>query len=134
MSRNVLVVEDESMIAMLVEDRLVDAGHTVFVAPSVQKAMEVLRDHVIDMALLDVNLAGTSSTPVAYELEARGIPFMIATGYGAQGVDEAFRDRGCLQKPFRMSDLDQSIQRLEGEVPERADQVSARTTSSIRMM
>ncbi len=134
MSRNVLVVEDESMIAMLVEDRLVDSGHTVFVAPNVQKAMEVLRDHAIDMALLDVNLAGTPSTPVAYELEARGIPFMIATGYGAQGIDEAFRDRGCLQKPFRMSDLDRAIQQLERQLPDRVDQVSARTTSSMRMM
>lgn len=126
MSRNVLVVEDESMIAMLIEDRLADAGHTVFVAPSVPKAMEVLRDHAIDMALLDVNLAGTPSTPVAYELEARGIPFIIATGYGAQGVDEAFRERRCLQKPFRMSDLDRAIQQLEGEVPDRADHAPIR--------
>lgn len=116
MSRNVLVVEDESMIAMLIEDHLVDAGYTVFAVPDVRQAMDTLRDHAIDMALLDVNLGGTSSTPVAYELEARGIPFTLATGYGAQGVDEAFRDRGCLQKPFRMSDLDRAIAQLEANL------------------
>lgn len=116
MNRNVLVVEDESMIATLIEDWLVDAGYTVFVVPNVGGALDVLRDHAIDMALLDVNLGGTPSTPVAYELEARGIPFTIATGYGAQGVDDAFRDRRCLQKPFRIRDLDQAVKELDRQV------------------
>ncbi len=116
MSRNVLVVEDESMIAMLIEDWLELQGYTVFVVPDVRHALDALRDHPIDMALLDVNLGGTPSTPVAYELEARGIPFTIATGYGAQGVDAAFRERGCLQKPFRISDLERAVKELDRQV------------------
>lgn len=134
MSRNVLVVEDEAMIMMLIEDQLVDLGYVVHTAPSVQAAMLILRDQHVDLALLDVNLSGTSSEPVGHELEARGIPFAFATGYGQQGVGEAFRDRLCLQKPFRVVELKRTLEALEHQLAEMGPQVSARTTSSIRMM
>lgn len=112
MTTTVLVVEDESMIAMLIEDRLTDLGYDVAVAANVPGAMAILGSRRVDLALLDVNLGGTPSTPVGFELEARGIPYMIATGYGAQGVDPALRYACCLQKPFRISDLDAALQRL----------------------
>ncbi len=134
MSRNVLVVEDEAMIMLLIEDQLVDLGYTVHTAPSVESAMLTLRDQVVDMALLDVNLAGKSSAPVGHELEARGIPFVIATGYGREGVDPAFRDHHCMQKPFRVVDLKRAMENMERQLAEASPQVSARTTSSIRMM
>lgn len=113
MTTTVLVVEDESMIAMLIEDRLLDLGYEVAVAPDVRGAMAILGSRRIDLALLDVNLGGTPSTPVAFELEARGIPYMIATGYGVQGVDPALTYAYCLQKPFRISDLDEALKRVQ---------------------
>jgi CheY-like chemotaxis protein len=109
----ILLVEDEMMVAMLVEDILVDAGHVV-IGPLAQadKALQAAGNETLDLAILDVNINGGSVYPVAEALAARGIPFVFATGYGACGLDEGWQDRPTLQKPFRRDDLYRVVRQL----------------------
>ena len=111
----VLVVEDEALVAMLLEDMLGDLGCTVAAtASTVAEAAEHARDAAIDVAVLDVNLGSQSSAPVAEALAARGLPFVFATGYGESGVPEGHRGRPTLQKPFGMNDVATALARAVG--------------------
>jgi CheY-like chemotaxis protein len=102
----VLVVEDEMLVAMNIEDMLLDLGHEVAgLASRLEPALQLAAEGTFDLAMLDVNLAGQPSFPVADVLIGRGIPFLFATGYGVKGIAEAYRDRPVLQKPFRARDL-----------------------------
>jgi CheY-like chemotaxis protein len=102
----VLLVEDEIMVALLLEDMLGELGHTV-VGPvaRLDKALEMARSEKFHLAFLDVNLDGEQVYPVAEALAARGIPFVFVTGYGREGLRAPFGDRPTLQKPFRRHDL-----------------------------
>jgi CheY-like chemotaxis protein len=109
--RRVLVVEDELMIAMLVEDMLADLGCSV-VGPAheLASALELARgDLGIDAALLDVNLAGQSVFPVADALRAKGVPSIFSTGYGEAGLRDVDQGAPVLQKPFRAGDLARAL-------------------------
>ena len=101
MSRRVLVVEDESMVAMLIEDLIEDMGLQVAgSAASAAQALHMATTLAFDIALLDVNLGdGETSMETAAVLIERGIPFAFLTGYGPAGVPEAHRHRTILTKP-----------------------------------
>jgi CheY-like chemotaxis protein len=102
----VLIVEDEMLVAMNIEDMLLDLGHEVAgLATRLAPALALAGESEIDAAVLDVNLAGEHSFPVADLLDKRGIPFLFATGYGLGGIEERYRGRVVLQKPFRLADL-----------------------------
>ena len=106
----VLVIEDEGMVAMLVEDMLTDLGHTVgAVASRMRDAIDVAQSGTFDWAILDVNLDGEPSYPVADILKGRGVPFAFATGYGAKGLDIKYGDAPVLAKPFVMADLEKLL-------------------------
>lgn len=62
-----------------------------------------------DMAILDINLSGELSFPVARRLMDRGVPFMFATGYGTLGLEEPFRSVSTLNKPFQQQDLARAV-------------------------
>jgi CheY-like chemotaxis protein len=105
-SRRVLIVEDDVMIRMLMEDMLSDLGFAVAAeASKVHEALAAVNDMAIDIAILDVNLSGETTGPVAEALAARGTPFVFATGYGEHGLPEQFRDRPLLKKPFQIDGL-----------------------------
>jgi CheY-like chemotaxis protein len=109
----ILIVEDEMLLAMNIEDMLLDLGHEVVgIASRLEPALALAREADFDVAMLDVNLAGDRSFPVAEALAERGIPFLFATGYGRAGIDEAYRDRPVLQKPFRAGELLAAIEAL----------------------
>jgi CheY-like chemotaxis protein len=109
----VLVVEDEVMVAMYVEELLSDLGYdTVIVATGLDQALSLARETAFDFAVLDINLNGHQSFPVADVLRARGIPFLFASGYGSKGVNDNYKDAVRIQKPFRSRDLAQAIDRL----------------------
>jgi len=114
-SPRVLVVEDESLIAMLVEDGLETLGYEV-VGPvgTVDAALRIVEQTPFDLALLDINLGGKQSFPIAEALEARGIPYVFLTGYDRSSLPLAFQHRFGLQKPFRMSALQQALEKLQG--------------------
>ncbi len=106
----ILIVEDEMLVAMNVEDMLLDLGHEVAgLAGRLEPALALAREAEIDLAMLDVNLAGEQSFPIADALIERGTPFLFATGYGLKGIPEKYRDRPVLQKPFRAQDLAQAL-------------------------
>ncbi len=106
----VLVVEDEALVAMLVEDMLTDLGCTV-VGPvsDLDEALAAVAAQEIDCAVLDVNLAGKPIFPVADALKAKGAPFAFASGYGEAGVREDHKSAPVLQKPFREADLARAL-------------------------
>jgi DNA-binding response OmpR family regulator len=109
----ILVVEDEMLVAMNIEDMLLELGHEVAgLAGRLGPAMALASESRFDAAMLDVNLDGEPSFPVADLLAERGIPFLFATGYGRQGIVERFRDCAILQKPFRTAELGAALAAL----------------------
>lgn len=102
----ILIVEDEMTIAFMIEDMLLDLGHEVVkIAMRLPDAVKAAANLDFDLALLDVNLDGHQSFPVAEILIERGIPFVFATGYGAAGILQPFKNRPVLAKPFAFKDL-----------------------------
>ena len=105
-TRRVLIVEDDVMIRMLIEDMLGDLGFAVAAeASKVHEALAAVNSTAFDVAILDVNLSGETTGPVAEALAARGTPFVFATGYGEHGLPDQFRDRPLLKKPFQIESL-----------------------------
>ena len=110
-AKRILVVEDEMMIAMMLEDMLSEMGHEVVgVAPNLKIALVLAAQEQFDVAILDINLAGERSFPVARLLRERGLPFLFATGYGTLGLDASFREAVTLKKPFQMEELALAIE------------------------
>lgn len=106
----VLVVEDEGAVAMLIEEMLNDLGCVVVASVArLAKACDVARSIGVDLAMLDVNLAGQLVFPVAEILRDRNIPFLFSTGYGANGLQGEFALRPVLHKPFSQSELKAKI-------------------------
>lgn len=106
----VLVVEDEGAIAMMVEQMLEELGCEVLASVAqLATALEIAHVVEVDLAILDVNLAGERVFPVAEILRDRGIPFLFSTGYGVSGLPSEFARCPVLHKPFSQSDLQQKI-------------------------
>ena len=106
----VLVVEDEMMVAMLLEDMLSDIGCTpVGPAGRMESALRLIEQAGFDIAILDVNLNGVETYPIADALAARAIPFVFASGYSADALRKEYRRILCLQKPFHERELEQTL-------------------------
>jgi CheY-like chemotaxis protein len=102
MAGKVLIVEDEMLIAMMLQDMVADAGLEVEgVANSLTAGIELARRADFDLAILDINLNGEEVYPVAEILRKRGIPFIFSTGYGAGGVRSGFDGAPQVMKPFQ---------------------------------
>jgi DNA-binding response OmpR family regulator len=113
--RRILVVEDEELIAMLIEETLIDQGCMVIgPAATLAAALALARDEAIDAAVLDVNLAGARTDAVADLLATRGIPFLFATGYGDRATSSAHAKAPVIGKPFTLDALVLAIERLIG--------------------
>jgi CheY-like chemotaxis protein len=111
--RRVLVVEDEMIVAWLLEDILSDLGCAVVgPAASVKQALAMVGAEAIDAAVLDVNLDGEMSYPVADALAARGVPFVFSTGYDKDRLLDGYRTFPVLQKPFHQSELGDILAKL----------------------
>jgi CheY-like chemotaxis protein len=103
----VLLVEDEALIAMMAEDMIEGLGHRVVrICPTLAEALAAAGEGGFDCALLDVNLNGDSSMPVAAALKAQECRFAFTTGYGSSGVDDAHCDVPVLTKPYALADLE----------------------------
>ncbi len=108
--RRVLLVEDEALIIMLIEDALADLGCVLAgVASRFDDAFAKARDLHFDVAILDVNLNGLRTFPIADAIKARGIAFVFATGYGATSVPDGLNSVPILQKPFAAGELEQAL-------------------------
>jgi CheY-like chemotaxis protein len=112
--RRVLVVEDEMVVAMLVEDMIADLGYEVAgIVSRVDDAMKLVDSEGFDVAVLDVHLNGRLIFPFADALAERHIPFVFATGYGERGIPREHSNWPVLQKPFRAEDLKRALDRLD---------------------
>jgi DNA-binding response OmpR family regulator len=120
--KRVLVVEDESLIAMLLEMALQDEG-SIVVGPvsRVGDAIVAAGSGPLDGAFLDVNLAGEAAFPVAEVLTSRGVPFLMLSGYGDQAVP-AGRDWPIRSKPFDVAEVLQTLSEL---IQRRADEAGS---------
>lgn len=111
-AKRILIVEDELLVAMNLEDLLIEMGHEVVgLASHMSEAMEFARESDFNFAALDINIAGTPSFPVADILRERGIPFIFTSGYGAAGLVDGYRDEIMLQKPYGYREVGRSIAR-----------------------
>ena len=105
-----LIVEDESMVAMLIEDMLLDMGCVVAgVASAVDDAIGKISTINFDAAIVDLNLDGRPSYPVAFALMKKSVPLLLCTGYGATGVPEELSHVLRLAKPFQQADLERAL-------------------------
>jgi CheY-like chemotaxis protein len=107
--RRVLLVEDEALVAMMIQDCLTEWGHSV-IGPigRASDALQAVKECDYDAAILDINLGDGMAYPVAEILSARGVPFVFVTGYEADTVDDRFSNIPVLQKPIER----QMLQRL----------------------
>ena len=78
----------------------------------VSQALELVDTEVFDAAVVDINLGGTKSFPVADALAARGIPFIFATGYDRLSLPTEYQRFSCLRKPYRISDLHEALRQI----------------------
>lgn len=116
-ARRILIVEDEFLVAMLLEDLLSEMGHQVAgTFAQVAEAMKFAEHADLDFAILDINLAGATSFPVAEILRRRGIPFLFASGYGSPGLTSAFENELTLQKPYEPAELERAIAEASARV------------------
>jgi DNA-binding response OmpR family regulator len=111
--RRVMLVEDETLVAMLVETALEEENCSI-VGPygNVGAALEAARSEDFDLAVLDVNLAGELVFPVAEVLAQRGVPFLLLSGYGEAALPADRKHWPICAKPFSMSELVSVLERL----------------------
>ena|SRR5882724_6450642 len=113
MPNDVLIVEDDPIIALDFEDTILGFGvKTVRTAGSVARALDMIADRVPDFALLDVGLVREKSFAIAERLDALKIPFVFVTGYGADvRLPAAFAQRPRLPKPHSTDALQAVLKR-----------------------
>jgi CheY-like chemotaxis protein len=111
--KRVLVVEDEIMVSWLLEDMLANLG-CVVIGPAVRvdQALAIIESEPLDAAVVDLNLNGQISYPVADALAARGVPFVFSSGYSQDRLLEKYRSFPILQKPFHRSELAEVLAKL----------------------
>ncbi len=106
----VLVVEDESLVALDIENMLEDMGYKVVASvPRLVRALEVASRLDFDLAVLDINLAGEVVYPLAFHLAERGTPFLFSTGYSTADLPPELRDRPILKKPVAPASLKRAV-------------------------
>jgi len=111
--RRIMVAEDETLIALEIEEVLLGLGcHVVGPVAKLDDAVQLAREEEIDAAILDVNLRGGPIYPAAELLLSRGIPFVLASGYGNWALPEWLQGQPRLTKPFSNRDVVEEVTRL----------------------
>ncbi len=106
----ILIVDDEPIIALSLEESLVDAGFTIAaVVYKIDKAVALIESGSCDAAIFDANLAGVSASPAASALAARGLPFIVLSGYSCEQLEGDFPGAHFMQKPCRPVHLIQAV-------------------------
>lgn len=101
------------LVLLNIEDMLADHGCTsVSAAANSDQALALIDSQDFDAAMVDLNLDGRKSYRVADALAARGVPFVFSTGYSGESIDDGYRDRPVLGKPYREEQLVETLTRL----------------------
>lgn len=110
---SILIVEDEPLIAMMLEDFVLSLGHDVVATcDCIAEALRRAEVGGIDMAILDVNLKGESVWPVAGALKAKGVPFILASGGFVEGPPAEFANTPMIEKPYTIDRVATMIDRV----------------------
>jgi len=113
--QRILIVEDDPMLAFGMEQTLLQSGFKISgIAANLDAALTMIESDDSDAAMLDANLAGTSAAPAAAALKARGVPFLVLSGYSKTQLNGDFHGAPYLQKPCRPGLI---IQTLRGLLP-----------------
>jgi CheY-like chemotaxis protein len=116
--RIVLLVEDEPLIMLELQEMLDDLGwNTAHLASDIDKALELAQREVLDLAILDVNVKGRTSFPVAQILAQRNVPIILATGYSTEMILENYPRAVYLPKPYVTSDLAKALEQAMDRAP-----------------
>jgi CheY-like chemotaxis protein len=108
--RRILLVEDEALVAIMMRDMLTDLGYSV-VGPVGDRAAALVAARQADIqgAILDLNLRGETTYPVADELIQRGVPFVFLTGYDRGVIDRHYAEVPLMQKPVDEQTLQRAL-------------------------
>ncbi|MEO8998180.1 MAG: response regulator [Rhodanobacter sp.] len=113
-ARRVLVVEDDPVVAMLVEDIVRDMGHEVFINITLEHAMLELDEGEVDAVLLDMQLRGEDARPLVLQLMDRKIPFLVLSGSDQSALKREFPQVRIVAKPFNKATLENAVRELLG--------------------
>ncbi len=120
--QRVLLVEDEALVAMMIQECLTESGHSVLGPISrASEALVAAKEGEFDAAILDINLGDGMAYPIADILCARGVPFVFLTGYEAGTIDGRFSTVPILQKPIEQ----QTLQSIFGRATRNGTRLSA---------
>jgi DNA-binding response OmpR family regulator len=115
--RNILLVEDEHLLAGMVQDLLHDTGYVVTHADTLDRALQSVAQERFDAAVLDINLGDEEVYPVAEKLRAMDVPFFFASARGVAGLAQDFRDHPIVPKPYRIDQIENLLDAaLRGEL------------------
>jgi CheY-like chemotaxis protein len=111
--RRILVIEDSPVVAPFAAELLEEVGCTVVgPAPNLAAARELIENASFDAALLDVHIRGERIFPICEVLAARGVPFVLTSGYADWSMPEKWQDRPRLQKPYRLEQMQHAMEEL----------------------
>jgi DNA-binding response OmpR family regulator len=112
---NVLILEDEMVLAMHLEDLVLEiSGTSPTLVSRIDEALAAAQAGLFDAAILDVNLGGQHSFPVADALKARNIPYAFVTGYGNRLIPPDHAEADIIEKPFTAAQIAHAIARMLG--------------------
>ena len=111
-AKRLLVVEDDPVIAMVIEDILRDMGHEVFINLTLAHALLELETHEVDAVLLDMHLRGESARPMVLALVERKLPFAVLSGSDQSALQREFPQIRLLPKPFGKAQLERAVREL----------------------
>jgi DNA-binding response OmpR family regulator len=112
---DVLLVEDESLVSFLIEDMLLELGAGgVRHASRLEGGFKLAAEKTPGLAVLDVNLGGEAIFPLAEKLRHAGVPILFITGYGRNGLSDAWVDCQVLQKPLTLTQLEDAVRAALG--------------------
>lgn len=106
---HILILEDEPIIGLALEDMLRRQGATVLFASGIEEAREIIAAEPVESAILDVNVHGVQSYPIASLLAERNIPFIFATGYGDRSHPAEFAAIPTISKPYSADDIRKAL-------------------------
>ena len=112
MSKTILVVDDEMLIAIDMQTQLEDLGHTVLVAPALNEALALVEREAIDVAIVDWHLGGAISEPLIESLRKHRIPFVLSSGSALEELAGLFPAAPILTKPYASDALLDALDRV----------------------
>lgn len=122
----ILIIEDEALLALDLQDMLIDCGFNVAaVAGRLGEALERIADSEFDIAIIDANLAGVSAGPAAAAITAKGLPFIVLSGYSPD-QQTALAGAAFIRKPCGRTELVRSLKAALPPTPTAADQADGR--------